>query len=266
MTVADRMSWAMAEEVNDGDVIVVGVATPMALCAALVGRELRRNVTVIAAATVQPVGLDVGAITASPAMVARHGVGTMSQLEILDQIQRGRITLQFVSPLQVDQHARLNTSRIRTPGGEWRRFPGGLAHGDVAVLVGRLVAYRAEHSPRFLVENVDFTTGAGNEHGSGWRSARQLPGTGVRTIVTDKAVLRPTDGVEWRIVAAAAPVPDLIEHSGIPLVPDPALETFSAPPAEALALIDEVDPAGLRRLEVRADRPAAVAALMDLRR
>ena len=35
MTVADRMTWAMANEVVDGDVVVVGVATPMALCAAL---------------------------------------------------------------------------------------------------------------------------------------------------------------------------------------------------------------------------------------
>jgi glutaconate CoA-transferase subunit B len=238
----------------------------MALCAALVGRELRQNVTVIAAATVQPIGLDVSAITTNPSMVARHGVGTLTQLEILDQIQRGRITLQFVSPLQVDQRARLNTSRIRTAGGGWRRFPGGLAHGDVAVLVGRLVAYRAEHSKRFLVEEVDFTTGAGNEHGSEWRTARGLPGNGVRMIVTDKAVLRPTDGAQWRIVAAAAPLADLVEASGIPLVPDPVVASFSPPPPSALALLDEIDPAGLRRLEVRADRPAAIAALGELRR
>ncbi len=266
MTVADRMAWAMAQEVADGDVIVVGVATPMALCAALVGRELRSNVTVIAAATVQPTGLDVGAITADPAAIERHGVGCLGQFEILDQIQRGVVTLQFVSPLQVDQHGRFNTSRIRTADGGWRRFPGGLAHGDVAVLVGRLVAYRAEQSTRFLVQEVDFTTGAGSVEGPDWRSARKLPGLGVQMIVTDRSVLRPTDGAEWQISAAAGPLGDLIDTSAIPLVSDPEVETFSAPPQWAQALIEAADPPGMRRLEVRSTRQDAIAALRELRR
>jgi glutaconate CoA-transferase subunit B len=265
MTVADRMTWAMANEVVDGDIVVVGVATPMALCAALLGRELRDDVTVIAAATVQPRGLDVSTMASDQARVATHGVGTLTQFEILDQIQRGRITLQFVSPLQVDRHGRLNTSRIKTSGG-WRRFPGGLAHGDVAVLVGRLVAYRAEHSTRFLVDEVDFTTGSGSEHGAEWRATRQLPGGGVRTIVTDQAVLRPADGSDWRIVAAAGPPRELIATSGIPLVPDPDLERFSGPPPWAQALLAEIDPDGLRRLEVRAERQVALAALEGSRR
>jgi acyl CoA:acetate/3-ketoacid CoA transferase beta subunit len=266
VSVADRMCWAMAQEVRDGDVIVVGVATPMALCAALVGRELRTNVTVIAAASVQPSGVDVGAMTAHPALISAHAVGTLTQFEILDQIQRGRVTLQFVSPLQVDQHGRFNTSRIRTPDGGWRRFPGGLAHGDVAVLVGRLVAYRAEHSTRFLVQEVDFTTGAGRHQGPDWRTARELPGKGVQMIVTDRSVLRPTNGPKWRITFAAGPVDDLINTSAIPLVSDPELDTFSAPPSWAQALIDEADRAGMRGLEVRATRPDATAALKELRR
>lgn len=266
MSVADRMTWAMAQEVTDGDVIVVGVSTPMALCAALVGRELRSDVTVIAAATVQPTGLDVGAITADPAAIERHGVGCLSQFEILDQIQRGRVTLQFISPLQVDQHGRFNTSRIRTTDGGWRRFPGGLAHGDVAVLVGRLVAYRAEHSTRFLVQEVDFTTGAGSVEGPDWRSARKLPGRGVQMIVTDRSVLYPTAGAEWRIGAAAGPLDDLINTSAIPLVCEHAPETFSAPPSWGQALIDEADPAGMRRLEVPSSRPDALRELRELRR
>lgn len=266
MSIADQMTWAMAQEVVDGDVIVVGVATPMALSAALVGRELRRDVTVITAASVQPFGLDVGAITADPSAAARHCVGTLTQLEILDQIQRGRVSLQFVSPLQVDRLARLNTSKISTGAGTWRRFPGGLAHGDIAVLVGRLVAYRAEHSTRFLVEDVDFTTGAGIENGAEWRTSRELPGSGVCTIVTDRAVLRRTDGDEWRIVAVAGPVSEIIDGSGIPLVADPTIDTYSDPPPSAISLMNEIDPSGLRRLEVRTTRAAAIEELKKLRR
>ena len=83
----------------------------------------------------------------------------------------------------------------------------------------------------------------------------------IGTIITDRAVLRPTDGSDWRIVAAAAPVPDLVDTSGIPLVPDSVVDPLAAPPPWAQALLDDVDPAGLRRLEVKAERRDALAAL-----
>ena len=266
-TIDELMAWTMALQAREDDVIVVGVATPLAVAAALLARELvAPGITVIAAATVDPALHDIGRAMVEPGMLDSMGVGTLAQTEILDQIQRGRITLQYISPAQVDGMGRLNTSRIAAGNG-WRRLPGGLATGDIAVLMGRLVAYRASHRVRFLPERVDFVTGAGHELTEDDRTERKLPGSGVAAIITDEAVL------EWReggfVVASrhASGTAESIAHGcGFALdIPAP-LPVTAAPPAEALDLLrNRIDPHGIRRLEIHSMRPAAIAALAALR-
>ena len=187
---AELIVWTLARQVQPDDVVVVGVATPIAAAAALLARALLApTATVIVAATIDPLLHAVSAPMLEPESLDSLGVGTITQAELLDQIQRGRVTLQFVSPAQVDGQGRLNTSRVARADGSHRRLPGGLATGDIAVLIGRLFAYRSAHSPRFLPATVDFTTGVGHANGAAWRMERGLPGTGVQGIVTDMATL-----------------------------------------------------------------------------
>lgn len=267
VTIAEQMVWALARMTRPDDVVVVGVATPMAVTAALLARELiHPNLTIIAAATVDPVIHDVATPMLHPEMLHDLGVGTLSQVDMLDQIQRGRITLQFVSPAQVDERARLNTSRVPAPDGSLRRLPGGLATGDIAVLIGRLVAYRAVHSPRFLPSEVAFVTGAGHDPSHPqWRQARGLPGAGVVAVVTDRAVLEWTDerdAVRLTSIHGGASAEEAVAGCGFPLRFEPPVPHTEAPPEEALDLLRTViDPLGTRRLEVRATRQKA---LMDL--
>ena len=176
--VADALTWSLARQCRPKDVLVVGVATPLAAAAGMLARELLTpDLTIIMAASVNPKTHDVAESLTDPAAAARRAPGTLTQAEILDAIQRGRVTLQFVSPAEVDAEGRINTNRVGD-----RRLPGALALPDVAVLVGRLVAYRAGHSPRFLVPRVQYVTGRAG---------------GVRAIVTDKA--------EIALEGAAAP-------------------------------------------------------------
>lgn len=266
-TVAEQMVWTLALQARPDDVVVVGVATPMAVTAALIAREvLVPSLTIIAAATVDPLVHDVSAPMLRPDTLADLGVGTLSQTEILDQIQRGRVTLQFVSPAQVDGRGRLNTSRVRLPNGAMRLLPGGLATGDIAVLIGRLVAYRASHSPRFLAGEVDFVTGAGHDSAHPeWRRSRGLPGAGVVAVVTDKAVLEWSEDrstVRLASVHAGAQVSDVADGCGFSLSVTPPVPASPQPPPEAVDLLRHViDPLGISRLEVRATRAEALAAL-----
>lgn len=266
--IADQMVWSLAREARAGDVAVVGVATPMAAAAALLARELLvDDMTVIVAASVDPSAHDIGEQMRQADAAARRSVGSLRQAEILDAIQRGRITLQFISPAQVDGVGRLNTSRVPRPDGRIRRLPGGLATGDIGVLVGRLVAYRAGHAPRFLAPEVTFTTGAGHAKGDGWRRDRQLPGDGCRTIVTDRAVLRwDTDQHAFRLesVHEGTTVDEAVEGCGFPLLVDDDVPTTAPPTDAAIGLLDDViDPLGTRRLEVPAEKDAALQALAD---
>jgi acyl CoA:acetate/3-ketoacid CoA transferase beta subunit len=174
-TVDEQIAWCLACCCRAGDVLVVGVATPLAAAAGQLARALLvPDLVLIEAAAVDVAPHDVATPMVQPEVIAAEAVGVYAQIEILDAIQRGRITLQFVSPAQVDGAGNLNTSRVRATDGTMRRLPGGLAHADIACLIGRLVAYRAAHEQRFLPEQVDFVTGAAGRVG---------------TIVTSAAVL-----------------------------------------------------------------------------
>jgi acyl CoA:acetate/3-ketoacid CoA transferase beta subunit len=262
--VADRMIWSLARQCRPDDVMIVGVATPLAAAAGLLARELLvPDLTIIMAAAVNPKAHDVAQSFFDPTVTARHAAGIMSQPDMLDAIHRGHVTLQFVSPAEVDARGRINTSRTVGRDGSVRRLPGAFALPDVAVLMGRLVAYRTDHSPRFLVPEVHYTTGAGSE------LDRSGPvGSGVTTIVTDQAeIALAPDGLRpvLAMLQPGAELEQVVTGCGFPLtVPDEVPVAEPMPP-EARALLDEIiDPHEVRLLEVRQGRAAALDRLLGL--
>jgi acyl CoA:acetate/3-ketoacid CoA transferase beta subunit len=241
--IADALTWSLARQTRPGDVLVVGVATPLAAAAGMLARELLTpDLTIIMAASVNPRTHDVAESLADPAAAARRAPGTLTQAEILDAIQRGSVTLQFVSPAEVDARGAINTNRVGD-----RRLPGALALPDVAVLVGRLVAYRAGHSPRFLVPAVQYVTGRAG---------------GVRAIVTDKAEI--TLGPPRLAALQPGATQDEVRAlTGFELAGDPVQN--EPMPDEAKQLLDQViDPHELRLLEVRGGRAQALERLARL--
>lgn len=237
-TIAD-VCWALARECRDDDVLVVGVATPLAAAAAFVARELvAPGMTIIVGGAVDPTLTDIATLMVDPHAASRSASITLGQRELLPLLHRGAITLQFVSPAQIDQTGALNTSRIRSDDG-WRRLPGCLALPDTAVLVGRLIAYRVEGGERFMVERVDHVTGLGAE--PDLRDRHGLSASGVVAVVTEhgRSAIG-SDGIE----------------------PALALEPI---PSDASALLrTTIDPHGVLGLESRSGRSAAQAALAPL--
>lgn len=266
--IADRMVWRLARECRPGDVLIVGVATPIAAAAGMLARELLvPDLTVLVAASVQPATHDIALPMLSPDHVARVSAGTFGQSEVLDLIQRGAVTLQFVSPAQIDRFGRLNASRVRRADGSVMRLPGPLALPDVSCLVGRLVGYRAGHSTRFLVDSVDYVTGLGSADLE-LRSTAGLTGRGLDGVITDRAVLRfrPEAGtVALESMAIDATLDEVVAGCGFPLEVPPAPPFDDPPPEGAIALLDRViDPHGLRDMEVPAGRSAGRARLEAL--
>jgi glutaconate CoA-transferase subunit B len=243
------MVWAMASECRPGDVAVVGVATPMALVAVQLARALLvPDLTILIGTAVEPSTFDVGRATIDSTLPARLASGILGQYEILDLIQRGGVTIQFVSPAQIDSAGNLNVSRVPAADGSLRRLLGPLALPDTARLVGRLVAYRAEHSPRFLVDRVGYVS---------------ADGARVASIVTDKAVIRRTDTGTMRLASVldGATVEEVVSGCGFGLEAG-VIEPTQPPPPEALELLDDViDPLGSRDLETRVGRAAALERL-----
>lgn len=252
VTLEEQVAWCLARQTRPDDVMVVGVATPIAAAAGQLARALLHpGLTFIEAAAVDVAQHDVATAMVRPEGISASAVGVYSQAQILDAIQRGRITLQFISPAQIDGTGALNTSRVRGKDGELRRLPGGLATADIARLMGRLVVYRLGHERRFLPERVDFVTGAAGR---------------VAAIVTSAAVIE-WDGERFRLasVHAGSTVEEVVAGCGFALDVPASVPVTEQPPPEALRLLrEEIDPHGLCRLESREGRAEALRLLEEL--
>lgn len=257
---AERVIWSLAQRCRADDVVVVGVGTPVAAAAALVAREvLHPDMTVLFGTIVRPDTHDLATSLADGGVAARLADGVLGQSEILDLIQRGGVTLQFVSPAQIDGRGDINASRIVRAGADDIVLPGPLALADTASLVGRLVGYRIGHSTRFLVDGVDYVTAAGPARRSA--SPVATTGQGLVALVTELAELEwRTDGtVAVAGLRAGVDPGDVVAATGFEVLGAATAPVLEDPPAEVLEILDGVvDPHGMRNLEVRAGRARAL--------
>jgi len=110
---------------------------------------------------VEPQPVDVPLSSSDPAIV--HGSPAIfANQDFYDLCARGGLDLVYLGCAQIDAEGRTNVSAI----GSWEnpkvRLPGG---GGAAVMLPtakRVVTWRTDHTPRALVDKLDFVTAAGN--------------------------------------------------------------------------------------------------------
>ena len=258
--VADLMTAVLAREVREGDVVGVGLGTPLALCAALVARRTHaRDVPVLVAGCVSP-DADLLACLRGARALAGRTPGFVSHLDTMDMAERQTMTLQFLRPAQVDGSGSSNTSRARGRDGTIVRFPGGLATADVPRLMRRVVLYHTDHRPRALVATLDAVTGCGgaSERG-GFRSE------GPTALVTDRCTIAFTpDGARLQSIHPGESLEAVLAATGFALRVPSSVPVTPPPTPEELAALEEVDPHRLRALEMPAERREALSRLTRL--
>ena len=249
MSVPDLVTVALAREVHDGDVVGVGLGTPLALCACLVARRTGApGAQVLVGGAVSPAAALADCLRGD---FAGRTQGFVQHLDTLDMAERQAMTLQFLRPAQVGPDGSTNVSRLEA-GGRLIRFPGSLALADVPNLMPRVVLYHTAHEPRALPAAVGFRTGAGG--GGEWGGYRSL---GPTVLVTDLCVIRfGPAGPELASVHPGIDVDAVLAATGFSLSVDDPPET-PAPSAAELEALEAVDPARLRELEFRDLRAAA---------
>lgn len=269
ITLDELMCTALSREVRDGDLVAVGVGTPMAVIAAMLARETHApNIAMTYCGTVTPDTHDVVLGMIDQAMLGRKCSGFIPHLETLDLCERGGMALEFMGPAQVDGEGNMNTSFIPRPGKPPIHLPGGLATGDVALLMGRLVIYKGEHSPRVFPAKVDYVTGAGHVRGAAARE-RMLPcRQGPVAIITNLAVIRFVPGGDSRLESVHPGVTpeQVVAATGFRLQVLDRVPVTAPPTAEQLKLLRQViDPYGVRRLDLKETRQDALDMLQHLR-
>jgi glutaconate CoA-transferase subunit B len=153
----------LARQIHPGEVVFSGVNSTLPMLACLLAKRAYdfHFTWINVAGGVEPVPAKIPHSSSDPAIVA-GSPAIFANEDFYDLCARGGIDLVFLGCAQVDALGRTNVSVI----GSWEspkvRLPGG---GGAAVMMPtakRVVSWRTEHSPRTLVEKLDFVTAAGN--------------------------------------------------------------------------------------------------------
>lgn len=102
--------------------------------------------------------------------------------ELFDRAAQGRIDAFFLGGAQIDGGANINLVAVGDYARPKARFPGSFGSSYLYFLIPRVILFREEHTPRTLVEKVDFISAPGTSPANVYR-----PG-GPAALVTGRCV------------------------------------------------------------------------------
>jgi glutaconate CoA-transferase subunit B len=165
-------------------------------------------------------------------------------------LQPGRIDVGFLGAAQLDRLGNINTTVI---GGDYRhpkvRLPGAGGAPEIAASCREVIVV-VRHSPRALVERVDFVTSVGYGQGPGERERLGLAGGGPRVVITDLGILEPDpDSCELTLTRLhpGASVTKAREATGWPLALAADLATADPPSQQELEILRRLEGASRER-------------------
>jgi glutaconate CoA-transferase subunit B len=238
-TATELMTVAAARALSNDDICFVGIGLPSAACNLARLTHAPRLTLVYESGTIETKP-HVLPLSIGDGELCETALTTVPVAEMFQYwLQGGRITVGFLGGAQVDRYGNLNSTVI----GEYERpkvrLPGSGGAAEIATGCHRIHIVMP-HSPRALVQTVDFVTSLG--HG---RTGRERRALGVRTegptlIVTDLCTMRPHQETKAFEVATLHPgvTPEKVrEKTGWDVrFRDDVAETTPPEPGELAAL------------------------------
>ena len=242
------MVTCMARQIEDGEVVAQGIATPLVASAYLLARKTHAPNLYFASAIGQsicrhPAPLSISNIESLWLDRAITGVGFVRAAADVLPILRPK---EFFRPGQIDMHGNFNNIAFGSDYAQPRlRLPGTGGIPDVTTFLDDIYLYVPRHSKVTFVKQLDFLSGLGY-HPS------RTHGSGPRYLVSDlgqfdfaNGCMRLTSchpGVSLKKIQAKT-------NFHLEIAPD-LQETIPPTKDELRILRDEVDPLGIRRLEL----------------
>ena len=263
VTVAEIICTCLARQVRDGEVVAVGLATPLGAAAAVLAKRTHAPSAYVASAIATSVTQDPPELS----LIDAEGRWVEASLTSSSFVQGATDYLpsvrpkEFFRPGQVDQNGNFNNVAI---GKDYRRprlrMPGVGGIPDVSVFMEQMCLYVPRHSRIAFPKALDYRSGLGHD------DARRR-GSGPHYLVTNLGqfdfvggVMRLTHlhpGVRTERVQA---------KTGFELqIANDLHETELPTEVELEVLRTQVDPLGIRRLETfsGSERRAALRQIVD---
>lgn len=244
-TNSELMAVRAARELNDGDVVFVGIGLPNLACNLARATHAPNLVLIYESGAVGAVPERLPVSIGDPALVA-DSLAVASMPEVFQYyLQGGRIAVGFLGGAQIDRYANINSTVIGPYDHPKVRLPGSGGACEIAIHAERVIVV-APLSPRSFPSVVDFITSPGMANKYGTRQGLGLPGKGPVRIVTDVGILEPSprDGeLELCEVYPGVEPTAVKEKVGWPLRVRADLQTLPPPTPEELRLLrDVLDP------------------------
>jgi acyl CoA:acetate/3-ketoacid CoA transferase beta subunit len=250
ITTNEIMATAGARELQDGEVIVVGLGLPQ-VATVLAKRTHAPGLTSlleIGVVDMNPVDTPVGL---ADSRIFYRATCWSGFLDILGMnLHRGVVDAGFLGALEVDRFGNINTTLLREDSGKVRYFNGSAGGNDVASLAKRVIIIM-RHEKRKLPLAVAHITSPGFVGGKS-RQELGLRGGGPNRVITDMAILgfdRETHAASLLSVHPGIRAEAVVENTGFPLEVREPVPLTPLPTAEELRLLrEEIDP---RRVYLR---------------
>ncbi len=246
-TSAEVMVASGAAEIQDGQVVLVGIGIPL-VAAVLAKRSHAPNATLLLELGVaDPDPLTLGVGNADPRIWYRS-TAFSGTLDVMGSVlHRGRVDLGFLGALEVDCWGNVNSTEVPLGDGRIRRFGGSGGGNDIASLARRTIVI-ARHEARKFCQRLFHCTSPGHLDGGDARRLAGLPGGGPWQVISDMGVFGFHPETRRMVVLSLHPgvtADALRAATGFPLEIPPGVATTPPPTAAQLALIrEEIDPEG----------------------
>ena len=216
-TPRELLTAALARHLPKAGHVAVGASSPAPAAAALLAERRSR-----------------GRLRVSILGAPAHFRFSDGGRELFDAAGQGRIDAFFLSGGQIDGAGNVNLVGTGRYPALATRFPGSFGSAYLYFVVPRVILFREEHSPRTLVDRVDFISAPGVSPPGVWRRG------GPVALVTGRAVFSFDSAAGRFALASVHPgeTPDSVRAAtGFAFAAPPAPPATPAPDAETLALL-----------------------------
>jgi glutaconate CoA-transferase subunit B len=260
-TVDDLLCVCISNQIEDGEVVAQGLATPLVAAGYLLAKHTHAPSLYFASAIGQSIcseGAPLGLATVEALWLDRS-MGSFGFVQAAADLLPRIRPKEFFRPAQVDPHGNFNNIAF---GKDYRRprlrLPGTGGIPDVTPMISNIYLYVPRHSRVTFVPELDFLSGLGHH-------PQRRRGQGPRYLVTD---LGQFDFVEGHMrlthLHPGIEIDRVRAKTGFELRTAVEVGTTPAPTTEQIRLLREViDPLGIRGLE-RLSGPARRQKLREI--
>ena len=245
-TPSEMMTAVAARELEDGEVVFVGIGLPNLACNLARSIHAPNLVLIYESGAVGAIPERVPVSIGDPALVT-GSLMVCGMAEVFQMIlQNGRIEVGFLGGAQIDRYGNINTTVVGSYDRPKVRLPGSGGAAEIAIHAQRtLIISRLDK--RAFPEQVDFVTSPGHRYRDGSvRSKPGMPGAGPVKVITDKAILEADSSTGELVLTKLYPgvtVEEVRAGIGWQLQARPTLDAVEAPSPDELRLLrDELDP------------------------